>query len=1344
MKMMKRLLSLLVAGILFVSPMDCVMVSNAAETEDKNTDVSVSVESSYASPGSKVDVNIELKNNPGILGATLKVDFDKNLKLVNASSGEAFSSLTMTKPGKYDSPCQFVWDGQDISGEDVKDGIILTLTFEVGEETELGRDLEIRVSCGEGDVTDKNLEAVKVQTVSGKVTVINYTPGDLNGDGTINTMDVILLRRLIAGGYGVTANETAADVNADGKKNATDVILIRRYIAGGYGVDLKPSRGPCKHSMENTGRKEASCTEEGNIEYWHCSTCNKYFSDAEGISEISLESTVLKAKGHTVVIDPAVEATNTSTGLTEGSHCSVCNAVIKEQEEIPVLASDQYQIVYHLDANDSYLQQVEIENANPGYYSSQKGLKLANLNVKGYVFDGWYDGPGASGTLVKEIPAGETGEKELYARWSPVKYKVSFDSPLVPVDSLTYTVDQGATLTDPEWFGYTFAGWSDDYGNIVKRIKPGTSGNITLHANWTSKRNQTVPVSKLGNPIIEEDVENGRYLFAYEIGRIENVPLYTIKDFGNRSGITVKETTSTSGSISETSANTIAEMISNATTRSSSWTLSEEWSSSTTISEEHSSEVGSEVIDSASQSFSETGKWNISAGSGGEKSSTTSSGVSSKISAELSAKVGAGPYEVSGKLGSEVSTEDKVSQTSKRNWNVNKGYESGTSASSNRSVSSSLSKKISDKQGYSQTQGHNSSNSSTSAIATSQTNSREYASSLSYAKATTNTTVKEYSNENAPEGYYRLVSAGTVHVFAVVGYDIATRSYFTYTYNVLDDEVKDFIDYSKVTSNFDDYENGVLPFDVPYYVNEYIDGVVGASSGLVVDPETGKIVKFDGKAENVVVPRYMAVEGGNSKDDVVKITGFEAKAFAGNTTIKSVKFSDQVKEIPEAAFKGCTALECVSCPSVEKIGGSAFSGCESLEEYVVKSSVTALGADAFKDVPEVTVNAVSEKVFDAAVKSGAKQLSIRLASFDGTLGDKTITIPDTTEFFELQGNQKTYKNVSIQSKAKETVITGMNIVNDKNVPLKISSENVTLNKVTASAPGFALILSGDSTNVSLYGTVDLSSQGENTVLCKNMKLSWANPSAVGKLKVSGNVLCAGSIEGDDNLYISDGKVVTIDDKLFEQLMQDSLEWVLASEVPANAYIVSQKWKYKLTTRITSSTSSVPGYTLYNTTWVWGDYGAWSGWTTSAVSGSDSRQVDTRTQPAQYKTQYNYSRWASKSNNTGNLGPVKGTWGGVYCQYYFERGWSDSALAVSGTQYSGQVGGNFNLYGNNQWFNQTTRSVVTRNAYTEYRYRDRSKIYTYHLQKEEDKESPTEIAESDTISNVQKWVQYVVK
>ena len=52
----------------------------------------------------------------------------------------------------------------------------------------------------------------------------------------------------------------------------------------------------------------------------------------------TMETKEIPAKGHTTVIDKAVPATCTSNGLTEGSHCSVCNTVIVKQNSIDKLS----------------------------------------------------------------------------------------------------------------------------------------------------------------------------------------------------------------------------------------------------------------------------------------------------------------------------------------------------------------------------------------------------------------------------------------------------------------------------------------------------------------------------------------------------------------------------------------------------------------------------------------------------------------------------------------------------------------------------------------------------------------------------------------------------------------------------------------------------------------------------------------------------------------------------------------------------------------------------------------------------------------------------------------------
>lgn len=200
----------------------------------------ITVDSVSGVAGAMVDVEVTLENNVGILGAELTLSYDEHLTLKEFSSGNAFSMLTFTPPGSSDSPCTFIWDGENLSEDDIKNGAVLKLRFKISDDALPGDIYNICISCDDGQMRDYDLNVITPHFVDGAVSIVDYMPGDLNGDTGVDVADVIMLRRHLAGGYMQTINTYAIDVNADGDITISDLILLRRYLAGGYDVELLP------------------------------------------------------------------------------------------------------------------------------------------------------------------------------------------------------------------------------------------------------------------------------------------------------------------------------------------------------------------------------------------------------------------------------------------------------------------------------------------------------------------------------------------------------------------------------------------------------------------------------------------------------------------------------------------------------------------------------------------------------------------------------------------------------------------------------------------------------------------------------------------------------------------------------------------------------------------------------------------------------------------------------------------------------------------------------------------------------------------------------------------------
>ena len=119
-------------------------------------------------------------------------------------------------------------------------------------------------------------------------------------------------------GYNFLNWNTAADGTGDSYADSATVNLTENTTLYAQWED--------NHSLTKViNKKDATCTEDGYTGDTVCAICGKEITKGEAI----------KAKGHTEVIDAAVEPTCTEPGKTEGKHCSVCNEVLVAQEVIP-------------------------------------------------------------------------------------------------------------------------------------------------------------------------------------------------------------------------------------------------------------------------------------------------------------------------------------------------------------------------------------------------------------------------------------------------------------------------------------------------------------------------------------------------------------------------------------------------------------------------------------------------------------------------------------------------------------------------------------------------------------------------------------------------------------------------------------------------------------------------------------------------------------------------------------------------------------------------------------------------------------------------------------------------
>lgn len=122
-----------------------------------------------------------------------------------------------------------------------------------------------------------------------------------------------------------THSKVTAGASAD---SATEVDITGDYFDSSIYKYMKIEPASVQadhtHSLTLVPEKPATCTTSGYIAYYTCDGCDKWFSDAEGTTEITDHSSVVIAANHKLTLVKAEEATAAKEGNIEYYHCENC------------------------------------------------------------------------------------------------------------------------------------------------------------------------------------------------------------------------------------------------------------------------------------------------------------------------------------------------------------------------------------------------------------------------------------------------------------------------------------------------------------------------------------------------------------------------------------------------------------------------------------------------------------------------------------------------------------------------------------------------------------------------------------------------------------------------------------------------------------------------------------------------------------------------------------------------------------------------------------------------------------------------------------------------------------
>ncbi len=208
-------------------------------------------------------------------------------------------------------------------------------------------------------------------------------------------------------------------------------------------------------------------------------------TDQKQSYEIDVTSLIEDNENNTIVTSMMMDILNkgSENRLYFGSKENE-NEAYRPLLEISYYGSIEYSLTYHGGTS-----------TNPLIYTTEsETITLTDPTNDGYTtFEGWYDNAEFTGNVITEIPTGSTGDKELWAKWTPIEYSITYNlnggattnRPTYNVESETIVLAEATTTKQ----GYVFEGWYDNAeftGIAVTEIAKGSTGNVELWAKFVT------------------------------------------------------------------------------------------------------------------------------------------------------------------------------------------------------------------------------------------------------------------------------------------------------------------------------------------------------------------------------------------------------------------------------------------------------------------------------------------------------------------------------------------------------------------------------------------------------------------------------------------------------------------------------------------------------------------------------------------------------------------------------------------------------------------------------------------------------------------------------------------